>query len=96
MDSSGIRFWYTSTRREHNAGILEVGHFVTPYHVIPPNSPNFVTTGILPAECTQEVRISIFLSFSIVSTIPITQYIPDDGIRVFANALHTHVVGMWK
>ena len=44
--------WYTSTPREHEAGILEVGHFVTDQMVIPPNVDNFTTTGVVPSDCT--------------------------------------------
>jgi hypothetical protein len=54
LDSSGMRIWYTKTPREHDAGILTVGHLVTPLQVIPPNSKNFVNIGLMPAECTNE------------------------------------------
>ncbi|CAI8042465.1 DBH-like monooxygenase protein 1 homolog, partial [Geodia barretti] len=74
VDSSGMRLWYTSTPREHEAGVLQVGHFVTEYHIIPPNSENFTTTGIVFDDCTNE-------------------FFPQEGIHVFANALHTHEVG---
>ena len=55
LDSSGLRVWYTKTPREHEAGILTVGHFVHPYHVIPPNSQNFVSTGLLTEKCSKDV-----------------------------------------
>jgi hypothetical protein len=73
VDSSGMRMWYTSTPREYDAGIFEIGHAVTPLHVIPPDAENFTTTGILTSECTNNL--------------------PKEGIHVFANILHTHIVG---
>ena len=50
-----MRIWYTTTPREHDAGILTVGHSVHPYQVIPPNSENFVSLGIMTEECTNKV-----------------------------------------
>ena len=55
QDSSGIRLWYTSSPRKYEAGILEVGHAVSPRHIIPPNSENFTTTGLVTEECTRTV-----------------------------------------
>jgi hypothetical protein len=57
-DSSGMRLWYTTTPREYDAGIFEVGYFIGVDHVIPPNSENFVTQCILPGQCTTKVRVS--------------------------------------
>ena len=56
-DSSGLRLWYTKTPREHDAGLLTVGHFVHPYHVIPPNSQNFISTGLLTEQCSKDVSL---------------------------------------
>ena len=55
VDSSGVRLWYTSTPREHDAGALVVGHFVSPQQIIPPNVQNFTTTAIVPEDCTRAV-----------------------------------------
>jgi hypothetical protein len=74
VDSSGMRLWYSSTPREHEAGVIEIGHYVTQYHVIPPNTKNFTTTGVMLSDCSNK-------------------FFPEDGIHVFANALHTHEVG---
>ncbi|CAI8042477.1 DBH-like monooxygenase protein 1 homolog [Geodia barretti] len=55
-DSSGMRLWYTTTPREYDAGIFEVGYFIGVNHVIPPNSQNFVTQCILPDQCTNKFK----------------------------------------
>lgn len=73
-DSSGIRFHYTSTARELDAGILDIGHQVYPTMIVPPGVANFTITGICSAECTEK-------------------FFPEDGIHIFANLLHTHVIG---
>ena len=56
IDSSGMRFWYTDTPREHDAGIFEVGYGVTPVMIVPPNAKNFTITGFVNDECTNQVR----------------------------------------
>ena len=61
IDSSGMRFWYTDTPREHEAAILNVGYYVTPLMVIPPNAKNFTITGFVNEECTNQVRHKNFL-----------------------------------
>ena len=77
VDSSGMRLWYTSTPREHEAGILEVGHFVTGYHIIPPNSENFTTTGIMVDECTTGVSFGDDLSlFQLPFTLTFRSFSP--------------------
>ena len=55
LDSSGIEFFYTSTPRQHDAGILNVGHVVTFSMIIPPNAADFSIFGLCPASCTNQV-----------------------------------------
>ena len=55
QDSSGMVFTYTPTRREHDAGILSMGHLVTQGHIIPPNAEGFTSYGVCPSDCTQQV-----------------------------------------
>ena len=55
IDNSGIEFFYTSTRRQHDAGILTVGHAVTRFMVIPPNTENYSIVGECSADCTSTV-----------------------------------------
>ena len=55
IDSSGISFFYTDTSREHDAGILILGHSVTGNMLIPPGSTNYTTPGFCYSECTNQV-----------------------------------------
>ena len=50
--------WYTSTPREHVAGTIDIGHFVTSRMIIPPSVDNFTTTGVMPPQCTSVSCIS--------------------------------------
>ena len=55
IDSSGMRFWYIDTPREHDAGIVNVGYSVTQLMIVPPNTKNFTITGLVNDECTNQV-----------------------------------------
>ena len=55
IDSSGMRIWYASSPREHDAGMLAVGYSVNPHMVIPPNAKNFTITSFVHEECTNKV-----------------------------------------
>ena len=57
IDSSGLRFFYTNEAREHDAGILFLGHFVTPFMAIPPRTANYPIAGICSADCTSAVSL---------------------------------------
>lgn len=54
-DSSGLSFTYINTRREHDAGILYLGHTVSNLMVIPPKATNFTVTGLCTNSCTRLV-----------------------------------------
>ena len=56
-DSSGLAFTYTATRREHNAGIIQLGHIVSNSQIIPPNAQNYSTFGVCHSDCTQQVLL---------------------------------------
>ena len=58
IDNSGIEFFYTSTRRQHDAGILTVGHQVNRFMIIPPNTESYSIVGECSADCTNAVRNS--------------------------------------
>ena len=60
VDSSGMIFYYIDTPRQHNAGILEVGHQVNQFMIIPPKARNYTIFGFCSAGCTQ-VCIYLFL-----------------------------------
>ena len=55
IDSSGITFYYTSTPRQHRAGIMFLGHQVTDSMIIPPNAANYTVAGLCPGQCTDAV-----------------------------------------
>ena len=55
IDNSGIEFFYTSTRRQHEAGILTVGHAVRSSMIIPPNTESYYIVGECSADCTRMV-----------------------------------------
>ena len=99
LDSSGVEFFYTSSPRQHDAGILFVGHAVTFTMVIPPNAADYSILGVCSPTCTDFVREQCVCVCACVQYCPEThlscflQYFPEDGIHIFANMLHTHTVG---
>lgn len=64
VDSSGIRFYYTSKLRLHDAAVLEVGLEYTPKMAIPPQQEHYVLSGHCIIECTEVVS-----QFHILSTV---------------------------
>lgn len=89
IDSSGIAFTYISTRRQHNAGVLFLGHQVRPSMVIPPNAANFTVTGVCSGVCTRKVDTKKYIIYFIL----FSKLFPAGGIHIFANLLHTHLAG---
>ena len=59
-DSSGLEFYYTTTEPLHEAGLLPVGHRVTPGMIIPPNTDNYVTEGLCSGQCTEQVSEHVY------------------------------------
>jgi hypothetical protein len=55
IDNSGITFTYVDNKREHNAGILYIGHDVDYKMILPPNTPNFTVTSICSDTCTKKI-----------------------------------------
>lgn len=76
-DSSGLRLFYTSHLRKHDAGVLETGVWVSLHHMIPPGMPSFHSEGHCTMECLEEALGSEKPS----------------GIHVFAVLLHAHLAG---
>lgn len=58
IDDSGIRITITPTLRKHEAGMLELGHTVSYFQIVPPGQKNFVTKTYCTANCLNEVRDS--------------------------------------
>ncbi|XP_051954256.1 DBH-like monooxygenase protein 2 homolog [Xyrauchen texanus] len=46
VDNSGLRFYYTSELRQHDAAVLMTGLGVYPGYAIPPNAKSFLTYGL--------------------------------------------------
>ena len=86
-------FTYTQTRREHDAGIMTVGHVVHFRQVIPPRTQNYSTYGICHSSCTSQ-QVQKMMRCEIHSLATVIQ-LPADGIRVFGNLLHTHLLGKY-
>ena len=81
-------------RRQHDAGILQLGHDVSNRLIIPPRSSNYTVTGFCSGFCTEQVRIQISLNFIVTNLFLSLQYLPPEGIKIFANTLHTHLAGL--
>ncbi|XP_050714988.1 uncharacterized protein LOC126997820 [Eriocheir sinensis] len=54
VDSSGVRIYYTENLREYDAGNLIIGHRVSPFLIIPPGQPTFMSAGFCDSTCTQQ------------------------------------------
>ena len=55
VDSSGFNFFYVSTPRKEDAGILFFGHDVQWNMLIPPKADDYKIVGMCAAGCTREV-----------------------------------------
>ena len=55
VDSSGLLFYYTSTLRPHDAGIMELGLEYTDKMALPPGLPLWKLVGYCIPECTSVV-----------------------------------------
>lgn len=53
VDNSGLRLYYSSSLRRHDAGILSVGVEPNWRHIIPPEQEHVVSEGHCVEECTQ-------------------------------------------
>lgn len=59
IDSSGIRFYVTSSLRKYDAGIMELGLEYTNKMAIPPGQAKFLLTGYCIKECTEVVSLHL-------------------------------------
>jgi hypothetical protein len=55
IDSSGIEFTYINDSRQHDAGIMFLGHIVSSNMVIPPKAQNYTVTGLCSSACTNSL-----------------------------------------
>ncbi len=51
-DSSGMKFFYTSTERTFSSGFLFLGHDVQPSMIIPPGVQDYRVFGECSSDCT--------------------------------------------
>jgi hypothetical protein len=67
IDSSGMEFTYIDRPRQHKAGILSIGHFVSPSLNVPPKARNYTVFALCPSTCTKKFipdeGIHLFASF---------------------------------
>ncbi|NWW45498.1 MOXD1 protein, partial [Pedionomus torquatus] len=77
IDNSGLRLIYTPVIRKYDAGVIEAGLWVSLFHNIPPDMPEFVSEGHCTLECLEE---------ALGAERPA-------GIHVFAVLLHAHLAG---
>ena len=67
VDSSGLRFFYTSNLRQHDASVMEVGHIVNGLvQIIPPNAQSFQQTGECISQCLDQVCVASHIIKSIL------------------------------
>lgn len=99
MDSSGLKFTFTSDPQRHRAAILTTGYSSTNFLVIPPGRESHTINSVCSSECTQKVLYyychlcyQIYHN-SIIILFKTVQYFPPEGITVFGNMLHTHLTG---
>ena len=66
VDSSGMRFFYTTEAPQQLASALSLGHHVVPSMLIPPGQKNFTISAVCSADCTSGVSSAMigYLSFS--------------------------------
>uniref|UniRef100_A0A8C1UM66 Monooxygenase, DBH-like 1, like n=1 Tax=Cyprinus carpio TaxID=7962 RepID=A0A8C1UM66_CYPCA len=55
VDNSGLRFYYTSELRQHDAAVLMTGLAVAPGYAIPPKAKSFLTYGLCDTAYIPEV-----------------------------------------
>nr|XP_002129219.1 DBH-like monooxygenase protein 1 homolog [Ciona intestinalis] len=78
IDSSGLRIYHTSQVRQYDAGVLDVGHLVSPVtQLIPPNADSYLQYGECTSDCLTEVM----------------QRAGTSEIKLFSVMLHTHLLG---
>jgi hypothetical protein len=53
VDNSGLRLYYTTSLRRHDAGVLSIGMDQNWRHIIPPQQERVVSEGHCVEECTQ-------------------------------------------
>ncbi|XP_030626621.1 DBH-like monooxygenase protein 2 homolog [Chanos chanos] len=55
VDNSGLRFFYTSELRQHDAAVLQTGLAVSPGYAVPPNASMYHTFGYCDTSLIKEI-----------------------------------------
>ncbi|XP_063420467.1 uncharacterized protein LOC134705676 [Mytilus trossulus] len=76
VDSSGMKFTYTSHLRQHDAGILTVGMYENKQQIIPPHYSDFKIQSVCSKECISKALTDASL----------------DEIKLFAVWQHAHLL----
>ncbi|XP_030626622.1 DBH-like monooxygenase protein 2 homolog [Chanos chanos] len=69
VDNSGLRFFYTSELRQHDAGVFTTGLTVSPVYAIPPTASRFHTFGLCDTSLIKQILpdsdqdLHVFASF---------------------------------
>ena len=59
VDSSGLRLFYTPTKRPNDGAAVEIGHVVSVFGwqlLLPPGLDDIVLENVCPGKCTQAVN----------------------------------------
>ena len=64
IDSSGLQLTYSSIPRTFEAGVLQVGHAVSKFMIVPPGTNNFDVFGDCSSHCTSLVCSVIYILYS--------------------------------
>ncbi len=99
VDNSGLRFYYTSELRQHDAAVLGTGLVVAPWYAIPPKAKSFLTYGLCDTAYIPKVCMYVYLSIRfrrrlddlVFCALQVLET-PHD-LQVFSVMLHTHLAG---
>jgi len=70
VDSSGLRFVYTSNLRQYDASVIQVGHTVNGvFQVIPPNAQSFLQAGECTSQCLDQVSVASHIMRSVLQAV---------------------------
>ncbi|CAD5112434.1 DgyrCDS1656 [Dimorphilus gyrociliatus] len=78
IDQSGVKLWLTKKLKKYDQAVLEVGHTVGPYQIIPPKTEEFITLGHCSEECLNEAFKENKL----------------EEVKIFSVMLHAHLKGV--
>ena len=66
LTTSGLRVTLTTNLRPNEAGMLELGHLVNHYQIVPPGEADFITHGHCHELCLKEVKLDCIVVWEYV------------------------------